>query len=168
MVFDFSRMTLSQRIGAQTGPREPTGCRLWLGGTRAGYGAIEVDGHLTTVGRALLGLKRGDPRVAMHSCDVRLCCEPSHLSIGSVRDNAIDSVNKRRHPAQRPDARVGDRNPRARITLVQAQRIAQRARCGEMQTEIAASEGVNVDCVNNIATGKTWKRALELAALEGT
>lgn len=35
--------------------------------------------------------------VVMHSCDNTLCCNPNHLSVGTIRDNVYDSINKGRH-----------------------------------------------------------------------
>ena len=36
----------------------------------------------------------------MHTCDVRLCCNPKHLVLGSTKLNQRDKVNKRRHHNQ--------------------------------------------------------------------
>jgi hypothetical protein len=34
----------------------------------------------------------------MHTCDNPLCVEPTHLRIGTQRDNVLDMYAKRRHP----------------------------------------------------------------------
>lgn len=88
------------RIGYYTGPREPNGCRLWLG-TRGRYPTIHLNGYHVVVTRLILGLERGDPRVAMHLCDTPACVEPSHLRIGTTFDNMRDSVVKGRHSEAR-------------------------------------------------------------------
>ncbi len=89
--------SLSARIGWYTGPRRPDGCRDWMSGTgRRGYGHIKVNNATRVVSRLLLGLQKGDPRVAMHICDRPSCVEPSHLRIGTPSENAIDRDNKRR------------------------------------------------------------------------
>lgn len=36
-----------------------------------------------------------------HSCDNRSCVEPTHLFLGTDKDNQHDSINKGRHSSQR-------------------------------------------------------------------
>lgn len=91
---------VSARIGYYTGPREPNGCRLWLG-TAGRRPTLYVGGRHVIVARLILGLASGDPRVAMHSCDSPRCVEPSHLSIGTDFDNMRDCVAKKRHASSR-------------------------------------------------------------------
>jgi len=31
-----------------------------------------------------------------HRCDVKLCCNPDHLELGTARDNALDAVRRGR------------------------------------------------------------------------
>jgi hypothetical protein len=32
----------------------------------------------------------------MHKCDIKLCCNPNHLTVGTNLDNIMDSVQKNR------------------------------------------------------------------------
>lgn len=90
-------MPLKVRIGWYTGPRTPTGCREWAGPSdRDGYGRLKHGDVSYRATRLILGLKRDDPRVAMHVCDNPRCVEPSHLRIGTVQDNTIDAFMKGR------------------------------------------------------------------------
>lgn len=97
-------MTVSQRIGWYTGPRTSTGCREWLGyfvgPKRQQYAGLRVDGQSQRVTRLILGLKVGDPLVAMHRCDNSRCVEPAHLVAGTDADNTHDAIAKGRHPVQ--------------------------------------------------------------------
>lgn len=96
--------TLSARIGFFTGPREPNGCRLWTGRVlRTGRVMIRHEGGMVNVTRWVAGLRPGDSRVAMHSCDVGHCVEPSHLRPGTQRENVIDMHSKNRHPSKTLD-----------------------------------------------------------------
>lgn len=93
-----SAVPLSVRIGWNTGPYEPNGCRLWMGHRHTrGYGEISMDGKKVTVGRAILGLCHGDGRVACHRCDNPPCCNPAHLYAGDQLDNARDRDAKGRN-----------------------------------------------------------------------
>lgn len=98
MMFVPTRTTpVSVRIGWSTGPREPNGCRLWLGRRVNGYGTTKIGGRDESVPRLILGLRRGDPRDACHTCDVRGCVEPAHLYAGTRSRNIRDAVERRRH-----------------------------------------------------------------------
>lgn len=97
----------ARQIAAQRSVPEPnTGCMLWLGAVSgAGYavaypkGAGRKGGH-DYVGRAMLGLKRGDPLQALHTCDTPLCVNADHLFIGTQKDNIRDMIQKGRQHKQ--------------------------------------------------------------------
>lgn len=81
--------------------KDPDGCWRFTGETRYGYGYI----HETGSGRALRAhrvayqLAYGpipDELVVMHSCDVRACVNPAHLSLGTIADNNRDMRKKGR------------------------------------------------------------------------
>jgi hypothetical protein len=98
-----------QRIDART-VRAPNGCLLWVGATNGGYGAVSLGGVLLGVHRVIaahrLGWDVSDPRtVVRHSCDTRACCEPSHLLLGTHKENAADREAAGRHyvPATDPN-----------------------------------------------------------------
>lgn len=82
----------------------PTGCWLWQGATNSnGYGQIGifngVRGVSTSVHRLVAMLVYGaipDGRMVCHTCDVRSCCNPEHLYIGTATDNAQDAVARGR------------------------------------------------------------------------
>lgn len=75
------------------------GCWLWSGAMSSnGYGVFTIKGknvpaHRYSV-RAFMG-EIGTNHV-LHSCDVRLCVNPGHLSLGSMSDNMQDAARKGR------------------------------------------------------------------------
>lgn len=73
----------------------PKGCWIWKGAvSSSGYGNIEEDGkQYTTHKYAWLCTHGAIPKgkVLRHKCHNKLCCNPAHLELGSVKDNYHDS-----------------------------------------------------------------------------
>jgi len=80
------------------------GCWMWRGSTMgSGYGGFHVGGKKN---RRMIGAHRvsylihkgeiSDGMAVMHACDVRLCVNPSHLSLGTKSDNMSDAAQKGR------------------------------------------------------------------------
>lgn len=80
----------------------PSGCWEWTSYTKNnGYGEINYKGKNHRIHRLmwelLHGVKLDRWMYVCHRCDNRLCFRPSHLFIGTPRDNTMDSVRKGRH-----------------------------------------------------------------------
>ena len=81
-------------------------CILWQGAVGSdGYGKQKVKGTRLTRGAHRIAYAEANginvleiPRdaVVMHRCDVRLCINPAHLTLGSHADNMRDALNKGR------------------------------------------------------------------------
>lgn len=89
-------------------PEDPERCWEWSGKSKRGqYGGIYAEGKLFTVHRWAYRQFIGTipPRlVVRHLCHNTRCCRPSHLAIGTQRDNLLDCVRSGRHPtAMSPD-----------------------------------------------------------------
>ena len=137
---------LSARIGWFTGPRTPTGCREWLSGTNDnGYPTLSVNSKTRYVTRLILGLTPSDGRrrVAMHICDNPICVEPSHLRIGTPRENMQDKAAKGRSA---PALSV----PASSVQTIRAMRFA-----GRTLDAIVKRTGVSMSHVSRIARLKS-------------
>lgn len=92
-------------------PLTECGCRIWLGEVHTdGYGNIKIGGRKGNGGR-----RRRVHRVAyevykgpipqhlnvLHHCDMPLCIEPSHLYLGTKRDNFADMAARGRNHARK-------------------------------------------------------------------
>lgn len=69
-------------------------CWLWTGPKSNGYGSISVNNRSIRAYRISYELHKGEiPKGGLicHKCNVRLCVNPDHLYLGSVRDNAIQA-----------------------------------------------------------------------------
>ena len=97
----------------------PTGCWPWLGWKDdTGRGRFRLNGATVTAPRVALIIDKGLPDStlhACHSCDNPECCNPSHLSWGTRKENMKDMARKgragiQRHPeryrkTRRPDVK---------------------------------------------------------------
>lgn len=126
-------------------PRDPrTGCWLWQGAKRQGYGAFGWAGKSYETHRLAYELFRGvkpGKRFVCHRCDVRACCNPDHLFLGDQGDNVRDMHMKGRG--------------RSRLTAVQVLEI--RSRTGEVQTVLAREYGVSQGAISRIQRGAGWR-----------
>jgi len=79
-----------------------TNCWEWQGGkNNVGYGMIRDGKQMRTTHRVSYEEHNNAVipagLVVMHSCDNKCCCNPSHLSLGTMKDNMHDMINKNRH-----------------------------------------------------------------------
>lgn len=82
----------------------PDGCWLWTGATNGkGYGVLAVNVKVQYYAhRRAWEFVNGpipDGLHVLHRCDVTLCCNPAHLSLGTQRDNNLDRDQKGRKHA---------------------------------------------------------------------
>jgi len=84
----------------------PTGCWNWTGKQNEhGYGAIQVEGKYTRAHRAMFFMLNPDADkslVVMHTCDNPQCINPTHLTLGTQKDNMMDMHKKGRFKGGAP------------------------------------------------------------------
>jgi hypothetical protein len=150
--------TASERFWPKVDKRGPDECWLWTAsGGSHGYGNLRVKGRTRTSHTLAWELTYGpiaDGLWVLHKCDVRRCCNPSHLFLGTAADNSQDMGRKGRHPG---NGLKGDRHPNARLTTEQVIEIRRLASVGWKQTAIAGHYGVTVQQINQIVHRKSWK-----------
>ena len=79
------RLSLMERVDKRSG------CWLWTGPINiSGYGSTGVRGlaHRAVYMELIGPIPKG--MCLLHSCDVKLCCNPAHLRIGTPLDNSND------------------------------------------------------------------------------
>lgn len=81
------------------------GCWLWVGAkNNSGYGCFRLNKVTHLAHRVSWGIKHSRTSVDLfvcHSCDVPACVNPSHLWLGTARDNARDMHKKMRNKQAR-------------------------------------------------------------------
>jgi len=81
--------------------KDANGCWIFEGSkTVNGYGQTRINGKTYRVHRIMYEKYIGvipDGFCVCHTCDVRACCNPEHLFIGTIGDNMKDKKEKGRH-----------------------------------------------------------------------
>ena len=94
-------------------------------------------------------------KVICHKCDNIICTRPSHLFIGTQRDNIIDMVSKDRQ--YRP---IGDKNPKSKLSEEGVRYIRKNWMShgsGKHSTKsLAVRFGICEETVRNIVRRKLW------------
>ena len=151
---EFSKRMLT-RWKQNLKPGRPGDCWLWQGRLDAkGYGFIKVDRRTTRVHRVAWVLATGDwpppGMVVRHSCDNPPCCNPAHLSLGTVRDNVQDCVARGRRAR-------GESLRQSKLREVDVRTIRERSAAGQSQYAIAADYGITQANVSSIVNRRTWR-----------
>src|SRR4051812_12464692 len=94
-------------------------CWPWHGATAGGYGQISIDGTKIPAHRVAYEVANGaipEGLVVCHRCDNKVCCNPSHLFLGTIGDNTRDAQAKGL-------LAHGERSPRSKLTRKQVETI---------------------------------------------
>ncbi len=137
-------------------------CWLWTASVlSSGYGCVRVNGKTRTAHTLAWELTCGLIPCGLfvcHTCDVRRCCRPSHLFLGTAQDNNDDGRRKGRitsakHPAS------GESHPSAKLSDDDVRNI--RARYpSERQSALARAFHVTQAQIWNIVNGYQRKAAV--------
>lgn len=100
----FDHLALAVRLLHQTEIRGEDECWFFEGSLdAAGYGQLRVGDKIEGAHRASYFVFHGEPDGhVMHSCDIRCCVNPKHLSLGSHQRNMADCGSRGRQRVPRP------------------------------------------------------------------
>lgn len=132
-------------------------CAIWTGGRRTadGYGCFFVSGDARVqahrVSLALSGVTIPAGAVVRHACDVKLCVNPRHLSLGTQLDNGRDK-------AERGRARgIPNNRHCAKLTQQDVNNIRVERTFGMSLSTLAKKYGVSEGAISMAARGITWR-----------
>lgn len=159
--FDLSIVTAAQRKRFDEKiDRSGDGCWLWTAGTRTGgYGRIGV-GSLKS-GFRVVSTHRlawmlahpfhalGPDDCVLHRCDVRNCCRPNHLFLGTKAQNTRDMDMKGRRIIL-----YGETNGGARLTVYDVKVIRS---SDDLLRVLAARYGVAMSTISIIRRREAWR-----------
>lgn len=143
-------MNLADKIEQGSTPVTESGCHLWLKAVSGvGYGQVCHGGKVLYAHRVAYEAAHGpipSGLVVRHKCDTKLCCNPDHLVVGTVKQNSEDA-------RQRGLLASCERNGRSKLN---AQDIAAIRADTRSYPEIATTYGVDRSAISLIKTGKRW------------
>lgn len=145
-----------ERFWRKVDKRGPDDCWEWVGSLSVrDYGRMKVCGKLVQAHRLSYEIANGaipDGIFVCHKCDNPKCVNPSHLWLGTHRDNMQDARRKGRQYA--PGARIGEGNPCSKLTWGEVREI--RAARGRTQLSLAREYNVSQGRISSVRLGKSW------------
>ena len=100
---ELTKLTLEERFWLKVESTPEQECWLWTGSrsTHWGYGFLFFKNQRLAAHRVSWEIANGQEIppgfFVIHSCDVPLCVNPSHLRLGTAADNMADTVERGRH-----------------------------------------------------------------------
>lgn len=131
-----------------------TGCHIWTAAQNGtGYGIFNFCGKPTLANRLAWEFAFGkisDGLCVLHKCDVRACCNPDHLFLGTRSENSRDMVLKNRSAKH-------EKHSQAKLSEYEVTTIRALHESGNMsQRSIARQFGVCHGTIQCVISGKTW------------
>lgn len=144
------------RFWAKVNKPDADSCWDWQASiTHKGYGQFSMPGNRVHQAQRVAyllhhGIDPADKSVC-HTCDNRKCCNPSHLFLGSTKENLADMIAKGR-------SMTGTRNPRAKLNEDQVRSIRTiYADGGCTYQALAERFGISKVVIERIVQRRLWK-----------
>ena len=129
---------------------DDSACWLWTGTVLpGGYGQLKILGRHWQAHRFAFALQQDIPDGLQvnHSCDIRRCCNPKHLHLGTPLTNMAEATARGRMR----------RGEGVTISKLNKQSVLSIRAASGSQQSIADKFGVSQAAVSHILLRKTWK-----------
>lgn len=130
-------------------------CWLWSASTKGGYGCFGVDGKTLSSHRISWEIVNGkipDGMDCLHKCDVPSCVNPSHLFIGTHKDNMDDMSIKGRKFILK-----GILNGQSKLTDKKVKEIRKfRSEYGTSYRVLGKDFGVSYTTIKRVIKNECW------------
>jgi hypothetical protein len=166
---DIPKLTKAQeeRFWSRVDRTDEHGCWEWQAGKfSTGYGCFRInDGayYATRVAYFLTNKQQPGQLNVCHNCDNPACCNPSHLFLGTHRDNVADRDQKGRQRTLAGEQHWNVKLTEHNVRVIRRLAI-DRHRYG-VQAELARIFGVSREAIRDILSGKKW-RHVNVEAME--
>lgn len=140
-----------------------SGCWIFMGALHdSGYGICGIEGtkvdrvHRITYRHFIGEIPKG--LFVLHRCDVRACCNPHHLFIGTNQDNVNDMIAKGRNskpPRNLHD--IGSNRYNAKMDESKVLEARKMYDSGVIAYKLSKIFGVSAATMNKICKRQTWR-----------
>lgn len=144
---------MERRFWSKVDRQEPEDCWLWQAAINGqGYGVFKLDGKSQSAHRVAFMLENGAFAEAntCHTCDNKLCCNPTHLYDGTDQQNVRDAVGRGQHPR-------GERHGRAKLTDQLVQEMRREHQEGASLVLLGRKYGVSDVTAGRVCRRVIWK-----------
>lgn len=150
----------AQRFWAKVMKGGPAECWPWVGAKKSsGYGNFAGIGT-SIASRVSWELTKGPIPSGLfvcHHCDNPPCCNPTHLFVGTQRENISDMFKKGRQATY--TGNPGESNPAAKLNGELVAEIRRRLASGSTHAALAGEFLVSKNTIRNIDRGVSWKNS---------
>lgn len=150
--------TPTERFWRHVNKAEPDKCWEWTAfRSKKGYGrlqSIDSNGGSSAAHRFSYELHNGpipDGLIVMHKCDNPPCCNPSHLQVGTHKENTHDMMRKGRGNW------VGSKGSKNGNSILTEEIVLEIKYGKEMGSVLAKRHGVSQSTISAIRKGRIWK-----------
>lgn len=133
-------------------------CIFWpFAKSSSGYGNITFEKKTDSPHRVAYYLthNRWPMPYARHTCDNRLCCNPSHIVEGTARENVADMYSRNRQPSQKGESNNYAKLTNVIIKKIRSEYVPRDPQFG--QHAMARRYGIDQGRISSILARKIWK-----------
>lgn len=154
------RPDIVSRFWSHVERRGPDDCWDWKASlSHNDYGRFKIASYETRqcnrVAWAIANERDPGNLLVRHTCDRPQCCNPTHLLLGTVKDNSDDKIARGRHRSGRQD---GEHNGHAILTNAQIGEIVGLFSTKLTNFDIGIRYRVTHSLISRIRTGRSWQK----------